>query len=199
MLKKVLIVEDDAALRSSIEQTLDLEGYEPISTNGFTQARRMIRSNFRGIILSDIKMPDHDGFSVLEFVNARDPELPVVFLTGFSDVPTAIRAVKGGAYDYLEKPCDPVKLLEAVDRALTHRALVLENRGMREELSNTAQDLGQGTLAERLEYFERQIIESALADTGGKVAQAAEQLGIPQNTLYDRLSKLGIVAKAFRK
>lgn len=197
--KKVLIIEDDAVLRASIEQTLELAELEPIPTNGFTQARRTIRSNFRGVVLSDIRMPDHNGFDVLAFTQTRDPDLPVVLLTGHSDVPTAMRSVREGAYEYLEKPCDPQRLVDVVTRALEHRGLVLENRTMRDELDQQhAGETEDGTLAQRLEAHERQIIEEALSVENGKVAAAAERLGIPRNTLYDRMAKLGVVAKAFR-
>jgi len=199
MFKKVLIIEDDPALRSSIVQALELEDLEPIPTNGFTQARRSIRSNFRGVILSDIKMPDHDGFDVLHFAQSKDEELPVILLTGHSDVPTAKRAIKEGAYDYLEKPCPPDTMIDALNRALRQRTLTMENREVRDELEQRSSDGTAGTLAERLEAHERRIIEDALASTDGKVALAAEALGIPRNTLYDRMGKLHIVAKAFRK
>ena len=197
-LNKVLVIEDDVVLRTSIEQTLMLADLDPIPTNGFTQARRSIRSNFRGVILSDIRMPDHSGFDVLDFTQTRDPDLPVVLLTGHSDVPTAMRAVREGAYEYLEKPCDPQRLIDVLTRALEHRALVLENRTMREELGSDGLDAGDGTLSERLESHERVIIEQALGAENGRVAAAAHRLGIPRNTLYDRMAKLRIVAKSFR-
>lgn len=198
MTRKVLIIEDDAALRASIVQTLELEDLEPIPTNGFTQARRSIRSNFNGVILSDIKMPDHDGFDVLRFAQARDPDLPVVLLTGFSDVPTAMRAIKEGAYDYLEKPCDPGRLIDTLRRGLGHRKLVMQNRAYRHELDTRQIETESVTLAEQLENSERQIIEDALRLENGNVSNAADRLGIPRNTLYDRMTRLCIVAKAFR-
>ena len=198
MIRKILIIEDDAALRASVVQSLELEDLEPIATGSFTQARRSIRSNFKGVILSDIKMPDHDGFDVLRFVQARDPELPVVLLTGYSDVPTAMRAIKEGAYDYLEKPCDPDRLADILRRALDHRALVLQNRAYREELHARQAETASGTLEEQLERHEREIIEQALISESGNVAKAARRLGVPRNTLYDRMTRLRVVAKAFR-
>ena len=198
MVSKVLIIEDDAALRASIQQTLELEDLVPVATGSFLQARRSIRSNFQGVVLSDIRMPDHDGFDVLQFCQTRDPDLPVVLLTGHSDVPTATKAIKEGAYDYLEKPIEPVRLIEVLHRALDHRALVLENRAYRSDLENMTAESESGTLSERMEEAERKIIENALAAEGGRVARAAEALGIPRNTLYDRMARLRIVAKAFR-
>ncbi len=199
MIRKVLIIEDDAVLLASIVQALELADLEPIPTGGFTQARRSIRSNFKGVILSDIKMPDHDGFDVLRFTNSLDPDLPLVLLTGYSDVPTAMRAIKSGAYDYLEKPCDPDRLTETLRRALDHRELVLQNRAYRHELENRHHATSrEGTLAEQLEYQERLIIEHALDAEQGKVVKAAKRLSVPRNTLYDRMTRLRIVAKAFR-
>ncbi len=199
MVRKVLIIEDDVALRASIVQSLELEDLEPIPTSSFTQARRSIRSNFKGVILSDIKMPDHDGFHVLRFAQDRDPDLPVVLLTGYSDVPTAMKAVKEGAYDYLEKPCDPEHLSDTLRRALDHRALVLQNRAYRKVLENQRVGDGSGTLPERLEAHERDIIETALSETNGRVSEAADRLGVPRNTLYDRMTRLRVVAKSFRR
>lgn len=198
MTAKVLIIEDDAALRASIVQTLELEGLEPIPTGGFTQARRSIRSNFRGVILTDIKMPDHSGFDVLKFVQNRDADLPVVMITGHSDVPTAMRAIKEGAYDYLEKPCDPDILVDTLKRALEHRRLVLENRDMKAESNVREGEGSSNTLSERLENHEKLILEQVLSQENGKVARVAERLGLPRNTLYDRMAKYGLVAKAYR-
>ncbi len=198
MLKKVLIIEDDTALRNSIVQSLELEDLEPISTSSFTQARRSIRSNFRGVILSDIKMPVHDGFDVLRFAQARDPDLPIILLTGYSDVATATKALKDGAYDYLEKPYDHERLMDILSRALEHRELVLQNRAYRDELDAQKSKTATGTLAEQMEMHERKVIEQALAVENGKVVEAAKRLGIPRNTLYDHMTRLRIVAKAFR-
>lgn len=198
MINKVLIIEDDMALRQSIVQSLELENLAPIPTSSFTQARKTIRSNFKGVILSDIKMPDHDGFDVLRFSQARDPDLPVILLTGYSDVATAMKAIKEGAYDYLEKPCDPDRLTDTLSRALDHRKLVLENRTYRDELDAHKPEPVSGTLAEQLEHHERNAIEQALSAENGKVAEAAKRLGIPRNTLYDHMNRLRIVAKAFR-
>ncbi len=198
MTRKVLIIEDDAVLRASIVQTLELEDLEPIPTSGFIQARRSIRSNFNGVILSDIKMPNHDGFEVLRFVQARDSDLPVILLTGYSDVPTAMRAIKEGAYDYLEKPCDPERLIDTLRRALAHRKLVIENRAYCHELDTRQTKVHKGTLAEQLESSERRIIENALSQENGRVRNAAERLGIPRNTLYDRMTRLRLIAKSFR-
>ena len=134
MKKQVLLIEDDDALRASLAQMLDLEGITVLQANGFVQARRTIRANFSGVILSDIRMPHKDGFDVLSYVKTVDEELPVVMLTGEADVPMALRAMKEGAYDFLEKPCSSNDLLDVLARALHHRALVTRTRQMEQQI-----------------------------------------------------------------
>lgn len=134
MKKQILLIEDDDALRMSLTQTLELDGIKVIQANGLAQARRTIRRNFAGVILSDIRMPQYDGFDVLSHVNKIDKELPVIFLTGEADVPMALRAIKEGAYDFLEKPCMTDCLLTIIRRALVHRDLVTRTRIMAQSL-----------------------------------------------------------------
>ncbi|MEM9044080.1 MAG: response regulator [Pseudomonadota bacterium] len=128
MTKQVLLIEDDDALRMSLTQTMELAGLTPLPMTNFVQAKRRIRSNFQGVILSDIRMPNQDGFDVLSYTRNLDPQLPVILITGHSDVPTAMRAVREGAYDYLEKPCNPDRLREVLERALDHREVVIRSR-----------------------------------------------------------------------
>lgn len=128
MTRQILLIEDDDTLRTSLAQTIELAGMTAIATASFVQARRYVRSNFAGVILSDIRMPKQDGFDVLGHAQRTDPELPVILLTGHSDVPTATRALKEGAWDYLEKPCSTDRLEDVLTRALDHRALVLKSR-----------------------------------------------------------------------
>ncbi len=134
MKKQVLLIEDDDALRASLAQMLDLEGITVLQANGFDQARRSIRANFSGVILSDIRMPQKDGFDVLTYAQSVDSDLPVVMLTGEADVPMALRALKEGAYDFLEKPCASNDLLDVLSRALHHRTLVTRTRQMEQQL-----------------------------------------------------------------
>lgn len=134
---QVLLIEDDDALRASLAQSIDLAGMTPMAMSGYVQARRHLRANFPGVVLSDIRMPHQDGFDVLRAAQAADVDLPVILLTGHSDVPTAMRAMKEGAWDYLEKPCAVDRLVEALGRALNHRALVLKSRRIERSLERS--------------------------------------------------------------
>ena len=134
MKRQVLIIEDDDGLRMSLAQTIELAGMIPMPMSGYVQARRHIRANFSGVILSDIRMPHQDGFDVLRAARNADTDLPLILMTGHSDVPTAMRAIKEGAWEYLEKPCSTDRLIEVLERAMAHREVVLRSRRIERDL-----------------------------------------------------------------
>jgi two-component system C4-dicarboxylate transport response regulator DctD len=134
MIRRVLLVDDDRAVREALAQTLELADLEALVAGSFVEAKDHITPQFRGVILSDIRMPGRDGFHLLDYARARDPDLPVVLLTGEGDIPMAVRAMGQGAFDFLEKPCAPDVLLAVLTRALKTRALVLENRRLKAQL-----------------------------------------------------------------
>jgi two-component system C4-dicarboxylate transport response regulator DctD len=131
MSRKILLVDDDAAVRDALCQTLELADLEPLPAGSFVAAKDHITAAFDGVILSDLRMPGRDGFHLLAYARDQDPDLPVILLTGEGDIPTAMKAVEQGAFDFLEKPCAPADLLAVLERALKTRSLVLDNRHLR--------------------------------------------------------------------
>ncbi|MBD3663010.1 sigma-54-dependent Fis family transcriptional regulator [Sulfitobacter sp. TSTF-M16] len=131
MSNTVLLVDDDAAVREALAQTLELAEITAITANSFVAAKDRITAQFDGVILSDIRMPGRDGFHLLEYTLAQDPDLPVILLTGEGDIPMAVQAMGQGAFGFLEKPCAPADLLGVLERALKTRTLVLDNRRLR--------------------------------------------------------------------
>ncbi|WP_299145169.1 sigma-54 dependent transcriptional regulator [uncultured Tateyamaria sp.] len=131
MTVQVLLVDDDAAVRDALAQTLELADYAPITAASFVVAKDHITRDFDGVILSDIRMPGRDGFYLLAHTRKVDADLPVILLTGEGDIPMAVQAMREGAFGFLEKPCAPSDLLSVLERALKSRALVLENRRLR--------------------------------------------------------------------
>lgn len=130
----VLLVDDDAAVREALTQTLELAEFDVLAAGSFVEAKDHIAPGFGGVIVSDIRMPGRDGFHLLDYAQERDPELPVVLLTGEGDIPMAVRAMSHGAFDFLEKPCSPAALTATVSRAVRTRNLVLENRRLKAQL-----------------------------------------------------------------
>ena len=134
MSRRVLLVDDDTAVRDALSQTLELADLLPLAAGSFVAAKDHITDRFDGVILSDLRMPGRDGFHLLSYARTQDPELPVILLTGEGDIPTAMKAVDQGAFDFLEKPCAPADLLAVLHRALAVRRTVLDNREMRAKL-----------------------------------------------------------------
>ena len=136
---KVLIVEDDPDVRLGCEQALHLEGLQTEAVDSAEAARRRIGKDFRGIVVSDIRLPRMDGMSFLREITTLDPELPVVLITGHGDISMAVQAMKDGAQDFIQKPFPPEYLVEVVRRALEKRKLILENRELRHRLEGRDQ------------------------------------------------------------
>ncbi len=136
MTRRVLVVDDDAAVREALSQTLDLASLEPVLAGSFVAAKDHIIPGFDGVILSDMRMPGRDGFYLLDYVQQVDPDLPVILLTGEGDIPMAVQAMGQGAFGFLEKPCAQADLLAELDRALNARQMVLENRALQRQLES---------------------------------------------------------------
>ena len=133
---RVILVDDEEDIRLATGQTLELEGYEVTAFARGDRALERIGRDFDGILVSDIRMPVMDGLALLRAVRERDPELPVILITGHGDVPLAVEAIRAGAYDFVQKPFDPKRLADAVSRASEMRRLTLENRALRSKLEH---------------------------------------------------------------
>ncbi len=179
----VLLVDDDAAVREALAQTLELAEMTPVTAGSFVAAKDRITRGFDGVILSDIRMPGRDGFHLLEYARGQDPDLPVILLTGEGDIPMAVAAMGQGAFGFLEKPCAPSELIIVLERALRTRALVLDNRRLRHlvETGDPAARMVFGTsdLAEGLRRQVR-LVAQAEADVlvtgapGSGISKVAE-------------------------
>ncbi|AYF89592.1 sigma-54 dependent transcriptional regulator [Pseudomonas sp. JS3066] len=140
---QVLLIDDDPHLRQALSQTLDLAGLK-VQTLGDAQGvAEKIDKDWPGVVVTDIRMPGIDGLELLKQLRERDPDLPVLLITGHGDVPLAVQAMRAGAYDFLEKPFPSDQLLDSVHRALDLRRLVLENRSLRMALSDRQQLSGR--------------------------------------------------------
>ena len=130
----VILVDDQEDVRRATGQKLELEDFDVECFARADRALERIGHGFEGVLVSDIKMPNMDGLALLREVREIDPDLPVILITGHGDVPLAVKAMQAGAYDFLEKPFSPSRLLDAVTRATEKRRLTLENRDLRSRL-----------------------------------------------------------------
>lgn len=131
---KILLVDDDAALRQVIKYKLDQRGYlVTVAADGEQALRELKRRSF-DLILSDIKMPKVGGVELLVKGRKLRPEISVILMTAFADISQAVEAVKLGASDYLTKPFEDEQLFVAIDKAVRVRNLESENRSLKSRL-----------------------------------------------------------------
>ncbi len=131
----VLIVEDDPHVLLGCQQALALEDIASEGVGSAEQALERIGTNFAGIVVSDIRLPGMDGLQLLTRLREQDPSLPVVLITGHGDISMAVGAMRNGAYDFMEKPFSPERLVDVVRRALTQRGLAREVSALRRQLA----------------------------------------------------------------
>src|SRR5690606_14702790 len=127
----VLLVDDEEELRHSTAQALDLAGFQVRDFPGAEHALHFITRGFNGAVVTDIRMPSIDGMPLMRRIHEIDPDIPVILVTGHGDVQLAVRAMREGAYDFIEKPFNAQNLADIVARALERRALALENRRLK--------------------------------------------------------------------
>ena len=132
---QILIVEDKDSLRTMLRHALERQGHAVLEATNQSEAVRMLQQNQPALVLSDLRLPEGDGFGVLRASKELDAEIPVIVMTAYGSIEDAVAAMKEGALDFLAKPVDPDHLLLLVARALEQRRLVTENLLMKEELA----------------------------------------------------------------
>ncbi|CAG9295649.1 sigma-54-dependent transcriptional regulator [Celerinatantimonas diazotrophica] len=130
----VMLIDDDPDILRSLGQTLMIEDFPCQSFSSAVTALKNLDSDWPGVIITDINMPQMDGLTFMHRALAIDADLPIILLTGHGDISTAVQAMRDGAYDFLEKPFSSDHLLEVVARAAEKRQLTQENRSLRQEI-----------------------------------------------------------------
>jgi len=127
-LQTVALIEDDADFRTALAERMEMEGFQVHAYCAAADALRDIGVDFPGVVVTDLRMSGLDGRQALRRLQALDPTLPVILITGHGDISDAVAAIHGGAYDFVAKPFAFERLSETLHRALEKRALVLDNR-----------------------------------------------------------------------
>jgi len=169
----VHVVDDDASFRTAIERRLKQAGYEVVTyPSGQHLLDRMPSESEMGCILLDVRVPGLSGPELQRRLSELGSTLPIVFLTGYPDVRTAVRTIKAGAEDFLTKPVSSDKLLRAIERAMArHEA----TRGLKSTLDVVRAHIGKLTPRER-QVFERIV-------RGQTNKQIANALGTTERTI----------------
>src|SRR6201998_3112755 len=131
---RVLVVDDEAPVRSMIGASLERQGYEVFLANSGSQAMELLEQNPFDLVLTDIVMQDGNGIALLERIHVEQPHLPVVMVSAIHDISVAIDSMRRGAYDYLLKPFEREHLVATVQRALDHRHALQESHNYQQNL-----------------------------------------------------------------
>jgi DNA-binding NtrC family response regulator len=208
----VYFVDDDRGMIHSSVQWLSLSG---LKVRAFVDPKvllRTIKPNSACIVVSDIKMPDLDGMSLMQHLHAKDKNLPVILITGHGDIPLAVEAMKKGAYEFLTKPFSPEKLLETIKSAQSSRMQMLSLLNATSETPiindgaqpcstdfNKNKDGGEvGPLNEMVGDYEKTIIMASMKKHGGDISLVLADLNLPRRTLNAKMKKYGITRRNFR-
>lgn len=166
------MIDDDASVRKSLDRLIRSVG---LDVKTFLSAREFLSYNppdRPGCLVLDVKMPGMTGTELQEALTVANRSIPIIFITGFGNVPLSVQAMKAGAFDFLEKPFDDNTLIKAIHRAIHH------DRRCRQKNSEI---LAIRKRWERLTNRERQVFE--LVVTGMLNKQIAFQLGITEKTI----------------
>jgi len=123
----ILIVDDEEGVQASLVKAFSLEGYEAVGAGSGTQALSLLRRQAFDVLLTDLVMPDLDGLALMDRAQAIAPSILVIMMTGGATVETAVRALKGGAYDYVLKPFTLAEIFHTVRRGLELKHLKQQN------------------------------------------------------------------------
>jgi FixJ family two-component response regulator len=167
------IVDDDASFRIAVERRLKKAGYEVATYTSAQQLLdRMPDESKPSCILLDVRIPDLSGPELQDRLAELGSTLPIVFLTGFADVPTTVRTIKAGAEDFLTKPVSSEQLLRAIERAMAHHEA---SRGQKRKLDSLR------VLLASLTPRERQVFELVVQGRINK--QVGRDLGATERTI----------------
>ncbi len=165
---ETLFIDDDEDLRLAAKQMFDLAAIKARILSSAEQALAIISRDYPAILVSDIRMPQMDGIELLKKTILIDEELPVLLISGHADINLAVGAMRDGAYDFIEKPFEQERFLDAINRAKEKRRLTLENRQLRNSVSGGLDDLDNQIIgsSEKMREIKAQIrtIASSSAD-----------------------------------
>ncbi|MDP2802611.1 MAG: response regulator [Phreatobacter sp.] len=173
----IILVEDDPIMGESLVQRLGLEGAEVVWFRSRGEASHGLAGASADVVICDIRLPDGTGEDVFLHAGRSGPIPPFLFMTAFADIDQAVRLMKAGAGDYIAKPFEMQKLLARV------LGILGERHGRTAQIPDLKLVRGEA---------ERALIERTIAETGGRIGEAARRLNVSRTTLWSRMKVLGV-------
>jgi putative nucleotidyltransferase with HDIG domain len=153
-LGKILVVDDEEAIREVVSTMLESRGYHCTSVSNGRMAQESVKKQTPDLVLSDMIMPEMDGIKLLDWLRQYDQDVPVIMVTAIHDISTALEAIRRGAYDYILKPFEKDQLFHGVKRALDWRQVVRDNKNYQMNLEQLV-DARTGQYQEALAKLEQ--------------------------------------------
>ncbi|MCH7756451.1 sigma-54-dependent Fis family transcriptional regulator, partial [candidate division KSB1 bacterium] len=133
---QILIADDEPSITVGLSELLELEGYETTTVNDGKEALKQIEEKTFHIALLDLVMPGLDGLQILNAIKKTGLSTTVIMISGKGNTEATVKAIKSGAYDYLDKPVDPNRLRTIIAKALEHQSLVKKNKELEQKVQN---------------------------------------------------------------
>src|SRR5512136_1036557 len=157
MRPSILIVDDDEVMQETLADVLTKKGYEIFSVGSGNGALSMVKKNVIDLILLDMRLPDIDGLEVLKKIKEFDTEILVIMMTAYSDVQTAVSAMKSGAYDYINKPFELEELKLLIEKGLETKSLINEVRRLHRQQKEEFQNSNIHGVSPQIQYVKELI------------------------------------------
>ncbi len=184
---RILVVDDDEAIRTRLVSALSRRGYDAESADGYNTAMDKMRSFHPEYVVTDLRMPEHSGLDVVETVKRTSPQTEVLLLTGFGSIANALEAVRKGARGYLTKPADTDQILVALGLQEESKTKAPSENGS-SDLDQVPYEFDDEDCSPTLGRVEWEHIQRVLSDCDNNISRAARALGMHRRTLQRKLS-----------
>jgi two-component system, NtrC family, response regulator GlrR len=192
---RILVVDDDEDVLEVVRLWLESSNFDVITAMSDIPAIKAVKTSSIDLSIIDLNLPRRDGISLMQDIHSIVPDMPVIILTGYGSIESAVDAVKKGAYTYLTKPFDPGILVFEISRALENRRLVDEISRLRGllrakyDFTNIPSQEKIKTLEEAVAWFEEYYLTKVLELTEGSVSTAAQLAGLSIPDLSNLLKR----------
>ena len=181
----LLLVDDDPYILESTSIMIREYGYTVVPCNSVNDALDQMKSNEFSLVLTDIKMPGRTGIELLEIVHSDNPEIPVILMTGYAELDTAIEAIKLGAFDFIKKPFNSEYLIHSIKKAIRHTELTGLEKNYKQQLKMTIIEQTKEIHSLSRELIKRLTSAAEFRDT--ETGEHISRMGLYANKLAEEL------------
>ncbi|MFW6127471.1 MAG: sigma-54-dependent transcriptional regulator [Thermodesulfobacteriota bacterium] len=189
---QILVIDDDKTMRDACHQILARQGFQVDQASSARHGLGLLEKSSFDVVLLDLVMPDLEGLETLKRIKNLDANCEVIIITGYGSIPTAVEAMKAGAFHFLSKPFAPDELRTIITRALEKRQLNLENLYLRQELKSKD---GRGTVVYQSESMDRIMEMSSRVAAADSTVLITGESGTGKSIIARRIHQLSLRAK----